>query len=259
MDTFAVTFPKAKYIYFVSFDGKEITKPPAILSYFATEVGYSGVARGSLENSIFGTVVSNSGEPRVDLLDVRGKTLTTFNSDEFRRPLFSFPRYILVNDKTVIVSDHKMNAVIFLDFHGKVHGKYVGFQGQQLINPYDITCDGEGNVYVIDGRTGDIHVFDKMLRIISVIRSGSSLLNPRLLKYDIQTNRLAITHGAGMVTVYPVKSNYTIEEFETEHISGHSDPLRTGDTCWSPETHSAGSEGLLLFPQDAERAPSPGF
>ena len=138
----------------------------------------------------------------------------------------------------------------------------MGVHGHPLVNPFDITFDGEGNIYVLDGKTGHIQAFDTQFRTISVIRCGSKLLNPRLLEYDIPTNRLAITHAAGKVTIYPVTPKYTIEEFETEESTGHgsSGNLAPGDSSPSTMRRSlAGSEGLLMAPQDTSGRASPGF
>ena len=104
-DTYAITFPKNKYIYFVFLADSGET-PPSVLSYLATYVGYSGVTRDPNSESIFATVVSNSGEPRVDHLNVLGQVLKSFTKDSYGHLMFSFPRYILVNANTIIVSDH---------------------------------------------------------------------------------------------------------------------------------------------------------
>ena len=107
VDKFAVTFPKAKYLYFVCYESKVKNKQPSIWFYFKTEVGYSGVSPGSRTNQLLCTVVSNSGDPRIDILDFQGHILQAFSVDSADRYLFSFPRYILTNANNIIVSDHK--------------------------------------------------------------------------------------------------------------------------------------------------------
>ena len=263
VDKFAITFPKTKYVYFVNSSLAEISKPPWVSFYMETEVGYSGVARGPHPNTIFGTVVSNSGEPRIDVVDFSKKILKTFKLDPYGQPLFSFPRYILVNANTIIVSDHIMNAVIFLDLKGQLLGRYTGFEGQPLIKPFDIAFDGLNNVYVLDGKTGHIHVIDSKFRVVTIIKCGRTLLNPRLLEYDLTTNRLAIIYAGGTLSIYPVKSECTIEEFEIDdpaQLTGHAfGPLSPGDISPRDKRRSAGSEGFLLLPEGGDRAPSPGF
>ena len=74
---------------------------------------------------MFATVVSNSGEPRVDHLNVLGQVLKSFTKDSYGHSMFSFPRYILVNANTVIVSDHIMNAVLLLNTSGLPKGRYI--------------------------------------------------------------------------------------------------------------------------------------
>ena len=257
-DTYAVTFPKLKYIYFVFFADSE-DSPPRVMSYGATAVGYSGISRGPDDTTMFATVVSSSGEPRVDLLNAKCEPIRTFNRDAYGQLMFSFPRYVLYKSNTIIVSDHKMNAVLFLDFEGRLLGKYTGFRGQHLVNPFDITVDGEGNVFVVDGKTSNIHVFDKKFRIITVINCGLSLFNVRLISYDERTNRLAITHGGGDVTLYLVRSDFTIKEFDLDESDGLSGVPSGGLSPRSPSTgHNAGIEGLIV-PETQCRAPSPGF
>ena len=262
-DTYAITFPKNKYIYFVFLADSGET-PPSVLSYIATDVGYSGVTRGPNNESMFATVVSNSGEPRVDHLTILGQVVKSFTKDSYGHPMFSFPRYILVNANTIIVSDHVMNAVLFLNTFGLQRGQYTGFSDEVLRNPYGITVDGEGNVFVVNGLTNNIHVFDPKLRIINVIKCGAKLFNARLLEYDTKTNRLAIIHSGGYVSMYPVTSNSTIREFEVEETDDSpygaaSGAGRLTHAKKSPPSirHSAGIEGLILPEGPDQRSPSP--
>ena len=258
VEKFCVTFPKVKYLYFVCYESQVKNKAPTIWFYLQTQVGYSGVSAGYFKNQILCTVVSNSGDPRVDFVDFKGNILKTIANPN----LFSFPRYILTKSNAIIASDYKLNQVIFLDYNGVVLGQYRGARGHSLVNPYDITIDGEGNVYVMDGKTGDVHVTDAQLRTIGIIQCGSKLLRPRLLEYDAITNRLAIMHGAGEVTMYPVTPNYTIEEFDTGENNHHesSGNLAPGDDSPTVKRRSwAGSEGLLMAPQDNSGRLSPGF
>ena len=265
VEKFCVTFPKVKYLYFVCYESQVKDKPPTIWFYLQTQVGYSGVSAGIVKNQILCTVVCNSGDPRVDIVDFQGNVLKTVGIDclgSRRRSIFNFPRYILTNSNAIIVSDYKMNEVSFLDYNGVVLGQYRGVRGHPLVNPYDITVDGEGNVYVMDGKTGDVHVTDARFKTISIIRCGAKLLRPRLLEYDTITNRLAITHGAGDVTIYPVTPNYTIEEFGTRERThnGSMEKLAPGEGSPTIKRRSwAGSEGLLMAPQDINGRASPGF
>ena len=112
--------------------------------------------------------------------------------------------------------------------------------------------DGEGNVFVVNGRTNNIHVFDPKLRYINVIKCGAKLLNVRLLEYDTKTNRLAIIHSGGYISIYPVTPNFSIQEFEVEETESHyREPLGAGSLTHANITspslkHSAGVEGLIL-------------
>lgn len=262
VEKFCVTFPKVKYLYFICYESQVKNKPPTIWFYLQTQVGYSGVSAGYFKNQILCTVVSNSGDPRVDFVDFKGNVLKTISVDSARRNVFSFPRYIITNANSIIVSDHKQNEVAFLDYNGVVLGQYRGVRSHPLVNPYDITVDGEGNVYVMDGKTGDVHVIDAELRTIGIIHCGSKLIDPRLLEYDAFTNRLAITHGAGEVTMYPVTPNYTVAEFNTGESTNHgsSAKLAPGDDSPIMKRRSwAGSEGLLMAPQGTNGRASPGF
>ena len=157
----------------------------------------------------------------------------------------------------------RMNAVLLLNTSGLPKGRYTGFNDEDLRNPFGITVDGEGNVFVVNGRTNNIHVFDPKLRYINVIKCGAKLLNVRLLEYDTKTNRLAIIHSGGYISIYPVTPNFSIQEFEVEKTKSHyREPLGAGSLTHanisSPSLkHSAGVEGLILPEGPDQRSPSP--
>ena len=197
-DHFIVTFPKLKVIYSVS-----IYLSPTVDGHSYTAVGYTGITRGMRDTTLVATVVSGQDGPRVDLINYQGHLLRTFGLYPTGQPIFSFPRYVLVNAGVIIVSDWRLNRILFLrEENGQIVAEYKGSHEHPLLNPYDITLDAKGNIRVLDGKTGHIHVVDRQCRLVDVVPYTSSLLNPRLLAYNSGGHRIAVSHGAGDIKIF---------------------------------------------------------
>lgn len=239
-DSFAVTLPKIREIYIVEF----IDPAAKVLTSFKTYSGYSGLCRGPRTGSLIGTVASNSpGESRVDIIGLQGEIYLSFQNDpQLGVPLFKFPRYVVVNQGVLIISDWRKDSVIFLhETTGCVLKEYKGTREQPLVNPYDLSLDDAGNVYVLNGKDGSIHVLDTQCNLIEVLHATSELISPRLIAYDCFGGRLAVTYAAGDVKSYHHRVPTTL-------------PIQPA----SPPPHSP---SFLLPPKDDAhlRCPSPVF
>lgn len=156
-------------------------------------------------------------------------------------PLFKFPRFILANQGVIIVSDWRKDCVIFLhEATGSILKEYRGTREQPLANPYDISLDADGSVYIMNGKNGAIHVLDSQCNLVDVITETSYLLSPKLISYDSSSGRLAVTYGAGDIRSF----NHCVRK-----------PLH------DLSTHLAQPPSVLALPtMDANvKCPSPGF
>ncbi|XP_045175588.2 uncharacterized protein LOC123536455 [Mercenaria mercenaria] len=239
-NSFAVSLPKARQIYIVCIQDKTAR----VLSSFQTYVGYAGLCKGLRVGSMIATMASNTpGESHVDIIGFRGEVFLSFKNDpQLGLPLFKFPRYVEAFQGVLIISDWRKDCVIFLHVTtGSILKEYRGTRDHPLINPYDVSLDERGNVYILNGKDGSVHVVDVQCNLTDVIKETSELLNPRLIAYDDASGRLAVTYGAGDIKTYH-----------------HRVPVPVEVEPESPPPHSP---SFLLPPKsDAHaRCPSPGF
>lgn len=195
-NTFAVTLPKVKQIYIVSL----LENIAKVVSSFHTHSGYAGLCNGVRPRSMIASVASNTpGESHVDIIGFSGEVFLSFkNHPTSGVPLFKYPRFILANQGVLIVSDWRKDCVIFLhEATGSVLKEYKGTKEQPLVNPYDMSMDADGNIYIMNGKNGSIHVLDLQCNLVDVIIETSQLLSPRLISYDSARYLLAVTYGAG--------------------------------------------------------------
>lgn len=237
--TFAVTLPKVRQIYFARLGNGKAD----VISSFQTMVGYAGLSKYD-ENSLLTSMASNTpGESHVDIIGFRGEVFKSFHNDPvLRAPLFKFPRFITSFQGVLIISDWRKDCVIFLHAAtGSILKEYRGTAEHHLVNPYDITLDSRGNVYILNGKDGTVHVLDLQCNLIDVIKETSELLNPRLIAYNDAAGLLAVTHGAGDIQTF-------------YHVV-------PAPVSVQPENTSNNSPSFLSPPKpnfDA-RCPSPGF
>lgn len=237
---FAVTLAKMRQIYLVSL----VDSIAEVISSFQTYSGYTGLCPGFKTGSLIATVVShNLGESHVDVIGMQGQIFITFQNDPaLGVPLFKFPRYVVANQGVIIISDWRKNSVIFLhESTGSVLKEYKGTRDFPLADPYGICLDETGNVYVLNGKKGSVHVLDLQCNLVEVIEATSELMAPRLLAFDNNSGRLAVTYGSG--------------EIKSFH---HRVPATVSTEPVTPPPHTP---SFLLPPKDDAhlRCPSPSF
>ncbi|XP_060560869.1 uncharacterized protein LOC132720701 isoform X2 [Ruditapes philippinarum] len=236
----AITLPKVRQIYIAQVNNMKAE----ILSSFYTHVGYAGLCKGHDGYTFIASMASNTpGESQVDIIGFRGEVLMSFKSDpKLQTPLFSFPRYVAAFQGALIISDWRKDCVIFLHVAtGSVLKEYRGTKESPLTNPYDIALDNQGNVYILNGKDGTVHVVDTQCNLTDVIRDTSELLNPRLLAYNDEAGLLAVTYGAGDIKTY--YHRVPLPETAKPSISSHDTPA-----FLSPP-----------IPDATARSPSPAF
>ncbi|XP_060606324.1 uncharacterized protein LOC132758652 [Ruditapes philippinarum] len=248
----AIALPKVRQIYIARLNNMKAE----ILNNFRTDVGYAGLGKGHDGNSLIASMASNTpAESHVDIIDFRGEVLMTFKNDpQLPAPIFNFPRYVEAFQGALIISDWRKDCVIFLHAaSGSVLKEYRGTKESPLINPYDISLDKLGNVYVLNGKDGTVHVVDTQCNLTDVIRETSELLNPRLLAYNDEAGLLAVTYGAGDIKTY--YHRVPLPETAKPSIPSHDTPA----SHHTPTSHHTPAFLSPPIPNATARSPSPAF
>ncbi|XP_045205886.2 uncharacterized protein LOC123558074 [Mercenaria mercenaria] len=129
----AVTLNSAQKIQFLSF------KQSLCKSRF---IKVNGKCRG-ITYSKDRLVVSYDKDPKVEILNLRGKVLKCFKTDYTGKALFIYPLYVAVSsvDDIIYVSDQAANSVFKLTFDGQVLTTY---KDPDLLNPRKIiVCEND--------------------------------------------------------------------------------------------------------------------
>uniref|UniRef100_K1R1H7 Tripartite motif-containing protein 45 n=1 Tax=Magallana gigas TaxID=29159 RepID=K1R1H7_MAGGI len=100
------------------------------------------------------------------------------------------------DENNVIVSSCNQHIVKKLDFQGNVLFTY---NHKELKNPYGLTTDGKGNIFVNGFTSNNIHILSrdgKLLRIVS------GVTNPTCIKFQNATNRFIVGSKTGDIKVF---------------------------------------------------------
>jgi TolA-binding protein len=119
---------------------------------------------------------------RLHLLDTRDNALLVF--DRSRRPVGSLrpgskdARFVDLasgEDGAVYILETRTNTV--LELHEGKETRRVSLAGLGLAEPIALAVDGLGDLFLLDGRTGWVHVADPAGRRIAVIRTPKDVLS----------------------------------------------------------------------------------
>lgn len=164
-----------------------------------TERQYDAISYSHRESYL---VVSCVREKRVDLIQLNGDVIKSFQLDNKGDYLFEEPRYLAASvDGTVVVSDVGLNALICLGSDGHPLFNYTVSE-KELKHPQGICVDKIGNVFVADNGNDRIQLLTSngsFQRYVLIKDSG--LERPCAIVVS-QSNKLVIVQNDGMVKVY---------------------------------------------------------
>lgn len=164
-----------------------------------TERQYDGISYSERESCL---VVSCIRAKTVDLIQLNGDVLRSFQSDEKGGYLFEEPRYLAASaDGNIVVSDIGLNAVLCLGKDGHPLFRYTVTE-KELKHPQGVCVDRIGNVFLADNANDRIQLLTSngsFQRYVLIKDSG--LERPCAIVVS-QTNKLVIVQNDGMVKVY---------------------------------------------------------
>ncbi|KAK3603153.1 hypothetical protein CHS0354_042984 [Potamilus streckersoni] len=165
-----------------------------------TQRKYASVSYLVAKNQFVCGVVPQFGDPLVDLINMEGNVLKTFQTSTDGCQLFSYPRSVEVSsDGLIVVCDWNKKCIIMCNANGGFLGTYTGTQSVPLREPMGIYVDlTTDRVYVIDAKAsnseGCIHVLscDGQLKYVlrghQEFRDGRSI-TARLDKIVVGTSK----------------------------------------------------------------------
>lgn len=202
---YVVTIPRGKTLMFIIIS----TQQPSRLHYkMKLSCGYSSIAKGPSGNTLVcANALPTYGEPRIDIVNSQGNVIRSFRST-CSFVSFAYPRCIEVFDQYIIVADWKLNLVVVLHEDGDAVAQYGGTPNYPLKDPCSLTLDHFGNIMVVDGKTGNIHVIDLLCRPLEIIKCPRGHV-AKLISFDLDSHqRLATYRQSGDIAVYDFKDGY---------------------------------------------------
>lgn len=199
-----ITIPRAKTLMFVSIGSDKVFK---MMYKLKLSRGYTGVAKGPTGNTLVcADALPHNGEARIDIVNIQGHVLRTFKCT-CSLLYFSYPRCVEVFNQAIIVADWKLNLVVVLHEDGGAIAQYAGTRSYPLKEPCSLTIDQFGNIMVVDGKTGNIHVIDLYCQPLEVIKCPRGE-TAKLISFDKSSHRLAVYRKTGDIGIYDFKGGY---------------------------------------------------
>ncbi|MBI2095765.1 MAG: hypothetical protein HYT89_06320 [Candidatus Omnitrophica bacterium] len=187
-------------------------------------------------------------EPRIQFL----KSFSS--SDDFEKPPSAFKRFIVGEEKTtrpvvkpygVTVRDGKIylcdtvrNGIDIFDFQTRRFRYFEPADASQLMDPINLDFDESGNMYVADGRRGQIVIFDPQARVVGTLGESSEfkptdvlIKNEKIYVCDLKT------HG---VKVFGLKDRKPLAGIPAE-----AEAARDEARLFSPVNLAADDEGNI--------------
>ena len=204
---YVVTVPRAKTLLFISLIGGQAVR---LLQKLKLRQGYTCIAKGPTGNTLVGAnALPNVGEPRVDIVNFQGQVLRSFKHIFTNTDIrFSYPKCVEVYEQAIVVADWKLSLVVVLLEDGTGIGQYCGTSHFPLKEPNSLTFDHFGNIMVVDGKTGNIHVIDMQCRPLEIIKSPRGQSIPKLLAFHASSRRLAVARQSGDIAIYDFRGGY---------------------------------------------------
>ena len=164
-----------------------------------TERQYDAVSYSDRESYL---AVSCIREKRVDLIQLNGEVIKSFQLDAKGSYLFAEPRYLAASpDGSVVVSDIGLNAVLSIGQDGHPLFKYTVTE-KELKHPQGVCVDKIGNVFLADNANDRVQLLTSngsFQRYVLIKDSG--LERPCAIVVS-NSNKLVIVQNDGMVKVY---------------------------------------------------------
>ncbi|XP_053399922.1 uncharacterized protein LOC128557135 [Mercenaria mercenaria] len=140
-------------------------------------------------------IVSYINPAKIQIMDMNGYILKTFDKDYTNKPLFSSPMHIALDTENTIlyVSDSEKNTITGMTIDGKVKSIY---KPKPLFRPTQIATDGSGTPFVCGHKSNNIHVLSSEKLHMDILVQGRGILQPTSLAYCKTNNKLFV----GMTT-----------------------------------------------------------
>ena len=201
---YVVTVPRADTLMFIALGPDRVFK---MVFKLKLSHGYTGVAKGPTGNTLVcANALPNNGEARIDIVNIQGHVIRTFKRT-CSLLNFSYPRCVEVFNQAIIVADWKLSLVVVLHEDGGAVAQYAGTRSYPLKEPCSLTIDQFGNIMVVDGKTGNIHVIDlycQPLEVIKCLRGETA----KLISFDNTSHRLAMYRKSGDIGIYDFEGGY---------------------------------------------------
>ncbi|XP_052810787.1 uncharacterized protein LOC128238688 isoform X1 [Mya arenaria] len=181
-----------------------------IVSSFRTLSAYNCVSRGPQPQTLVGgQAIDETQPPRVEIINFKGEILNTIKFTPSMNPL-SYPRSVNIWGSKIVISDWGLSTVMTVLGDGTNIGEYRGSPVSPLCSPIDITFDNFGNIMIMDGELGNVHVCDIHGTPIEVIKVPklSETTNPKLIAFEEKSKRLAISKANGDIMLFSFKDGY---------------------------------------------------
>lgn len=163
-----------------------------------TERQYDGISYSNTESYL---VVTCMRERVVDIIQLDGEVLKSFQNDGSGEFLFDRPRYIASSvGGTIVVSDIGIHAVKCIDRNGYSLYTYTGHN--DLKCPQGICVDKIGNIFVADNSNDRVQLLTSHGAFQRFVLAKESGLERPCAIMISGSNRLIIVQNDGMVKVY---------------------------------------------------------
>ena len=174
-------------------------KSMSLIRKAKTERQYDAICYSEKESYL---VVSCIREKTVDLIQLNGEIIKSFQLDHKGEYLFEEPRYLAASiEGTIVVSDIGRNALIGLDKDGHPVFNYTA-NDKNLKHPQGVCGDKIGNVFVADNGNDRIQLLTSNGSFQRYVLTKDSGLERPCAILVSQSNKLVIVQNDGMVKVY---------------------------------------------------------
>lgn len=182
-----------------------------VSSRITTATGYSSIAYDKTCSRLICGVCQPYGSPRIDIVSSNGAVEFTIATDLRLRPLFICPRSVDILMGVVVGCDWQKNRVVFIARDGSIRGSYYGSPESPLLKPVGTTLDGRGHLLVADCKRNKIHIVSYSGDHLGSYDTCNEVEEPREINLIANENsaKLAISHGAGYVSIYQLTDTST--------------------------------------------------
>lgn len=165
-----------------------------------TKRQYDSISYSKFEGVL---TVSSIRDKVVDIIQLDGSVLRSFEYGPSGAPLFVEPRYVAASaDGTIIVTDVSKQSVICLDHEGNILFNYNPEDTRGLKKPQGVCLDKIGNVFVADNGNNRIELLTSEGAFQRFVLGKENGLERPVAIVVSSSNRLVIVQNDGMVKVF---------------------------------------------------------